>query len=147
MIELHTRLMKILILLQSMFKRKKKPFDFNPLELHTRIFCPCGRRFYHMFASDTPVSRNVTIFVQCPWCGTTTEAKYTFDIDFTCLQKKWWDPSWYRPWNKPWKWRVPWTKHCIVNHFDKNEGTTEEEIFRRPCNCGAEALLHQRRVK
>jgi len=103
------------------------------IELHTRIFCECGHRYYHMLAGDIPLSKRIKIVSACPvqggGCGKVNRADYEFDAVFPC--RKWWRP---------------WEKHFIANHFTKNEGNKDEDIFPRRCNCGAEILLHQRRL-
>ena len=99
------------------------------IEIHTRIFCACGQRFYHMLTGDVPLPKTLEITATCPFCGNENRAKYEFDANFQC--RKWWRP---------------WEKHCITAHFTKNEGNTDNEIFPRKCNCGEEILLNQRRI-
>lgn len=110
------------------------------IELHTRMFCQCGLRYYHMMAGDVPLSGRLEVVSTCPveagGCGRENRAEYEFSADFHCQK----DGLMVRLFGK----RKP---HYIADHFSKNEGSMQEEIYPRRCVCGSEILLKQRRVK
>lgn len=96
------------------------------INIHTKMFCQCGKRFTHVYPDNTAIPRVLTITEKCPFCGALNIAKYEFDANFKCL--------------------VPGELHYIRDHFRINNGNTYEEYYPRHCVCGEEVLLRQRRV-
>ncbi len=99
------------------------------IEIHTKIFCKCGMRYYHMFVGNIPLAKKITLDSECPECKNKNTAVYVFDTEYKC--NKWYSLK----------------KHYITEHFCKNEGEMEEELYPRECCCGEKVNLKQRRIQ
>ena len=92
-------------------------------EIHSKVHCVCGARYYHMFVQDISPKAQETIATQCPICGNHNEIAYEFNATCEC------------------------GGFFLCHHFAKNEGSTNTEYFPRQCECGKEFIVQQRRTK
>ena len=109
------------------------------IELHTKMFCNCGRSFTAMIIYTIPLPDVIDQLVKCPFCGETNRYKYVFELAKKCK------PS---AWDKLIQ-KLPFVKkhlHCVTEHFAYNDGTTSAEVYPRKCSCGEEILLRQERI-
>lgn len=109
------------------------------IELHTKMFCNCGRSFTAMIVYTIPLPNEIDQFVKCPFCGEKNHYKYVFELAKKCK------PSWLDRLMQ----KIPFVKkslHCVTDHFAYNDGTMDAEMYPRKCSCGQEILLRQERI-
>ena len=106
------------------------------IEIHTGIQCSCGKNFYALLTTDTPLAQGIEGHVECPECGKEHIYKYEYSAKFPCLPAS--------PLARFFNWLRP-KAHYIAEHFTKTE-SPGVEVFPRRCLCGTEILLTQRRI-
>ena len=96
------------------------------VEMDSKVTCECGNIFYDVYSKSVPLQQTEKYTGVCPFCGEEYTIEYQFKLHEHCLENK--------------------GIHFIPQHFSKNEGTFEPQLYPRKCYCGEEMILEQKRV-